>query len=235
MNNQVLQYLDFALEALSDHLGGYYLAEGTALAKYYYNHRESYDLDFFTQSYNKKSIGIIVDFLSKKLDKRINLIAEQTQSEMVMMAVYNLEINNTESLKIDFVEDPLELLNQPKLINGIPVLSLEDIYMRKLLAISGSDSAYDATGRINIAGSRQEAKDFFDVYFLSHTFMPLSQFVSKYCQSTRTEALVRWYRTYDRLKTKTDLLDLVTNQTVSYIEMERHFKQEIDKLIELIL
>lgn len=151
---------------------------------------------------------------------------------MVKMAIYIIEFSKNEPLKIYFVEDHLKTIKQPKMINGISVLSLEDIYLRKVYTVAGSAQTVDEIGRQKNIGGRQEAKDFFDLYCLSTVFMPLYKFALEYCDPVLKEALVRWFRTYDRMQIKTGLLELRTNRDADYKLMESHFKKEIDKLLE---
>jgi len=61
--------------------------------------------------------------------------------------------------------------------------------------------------------------------------MPLAKFVRKFCGRIELEGLIHWYRTYDRFRIKSGLLDLVSEKKLDYSIMERHFKTEIDKLI----
>ena len=135
-------------------------------------------------------------------------------------------------LKLDFVEDYIELLKPFKIINGVNVLSIEDIYLRKLFAVAGTVSRLDDSGRTINLGGRQEAKDFFDLYFLSTTFSPLSNFVREYGKNQIKEGLVRWFRSYDRLAMKTSLLDIKTKIAIDYKIAEKHFAQEIGKILE---
>jgi hypothetical protein len=100
------------------------------------------------------------------------------------------------------------LIKPLKNIDGINVLSLEDIYIRKIYTITGSLPAIDTVRRKVAIGKREEAKDFYDLYFLSHTFMELSRFTQSYCDQTRKETIIRWFRSYDRMHIKTGLLDL---------------------------
>lgn len=232
MPSQIIKYQGKVLKTLSGRLEGFYLAGGTALSLYYFHHRESLDLDFFTQHFNKVVIDKAIEELSGKIGKKIELATWQNKKKMVRMAVYIINLNEREKLKIDFIEDWLKVIKPTKIINGIAVLSLEDIYLRKIHTVTGSAEIKDVVGRRIILGGRQEAKDFFDLYCLSTVFMPLYKFAHKYCEPVLIEALVRWFRTYDRMDIKTGLLELKTKEDVDYKLMEKHFKKEIDKLIE---
>lgn len=103
---------------------------------------------------------------------------------------------------------------------------------RKLYAICGAISTVDAVGRKEILGGRLEAKDFYDLYFLSNTFMSLSKFIEKYGNPVIIEGLVRWFRSYDRMAMMDGVLTLDVNKKVDYKKMEGYFKKEIDKIIE---
>ena len=104
--------------------------------------------------------------------------------------------------------------------------------MRRLsLGMCGSFIREDAVGRAKSYGGRQEAKDYFDLYHLSKTHMPLSEFAKKHCKAQEKESLIIWYRSYDRDTIKMGLLDLITNLEIDYREMDTHFRTEIDKII----
>jgi hypothetical protein len=147
------------------------------------------------------------------------------------MLVYSYEVGENE-LKIDFVEDVYGLIKTPKIVNGIPVLEKEDIYIRKIFAACGGYAVMNEIGKKEFKGGRQEAKDFFDLYFLSTTFMPLSKFAIEHCNSTQIESIVVWYRTFNRMEMKLGLQDIRTDKKVDFQEMERHFRYEIDQMIE---
>jgi len=217
---------------LADKIDDFYLGGGTPLSLYYFQHRESLDLDFFTREFDKMRISQIIDLLSYKLKKRIELISEQLRKERVKMSVFSLHIGRKESLKIDFIEDYLDFIKLPRRINGIKVLCLEDIYIRKIFAITGTFQTKDSVGRNITAGGRHEAKDFYDLYCLSSIFMRLSKFSNKFCHQLTREALIRWFRTYKRLDIKSGLLELGLKKDIEYNDMERHFKKEIDKILE---
>ncbi|MCX5712688.1 MAG: nucleotidyl transferase AbiEii/AbiGii toxin family protein [Candidatus Omnitrophica bacterium] len=178
--DKILNIRDKALKKLANKLGNFYLAGGTALSLFYFQHRESYDLDFFTKDFSRVKIEEIMSGLSKDMGLEIELTGEQNKQGFARIMVYSLKIDDNSSLKIDFVEDVYKLLKPLKEIDGISILGIEDIYLRKILTACGSIAAMDSIGRNSFAGGRQEAKDFFDLYFLSKTFMPLSSFVNEY-------------------------------------------------------
>ena len=229
---KVLQYQDMVLKALSGKIDDFYLAGGTALSLFYFQHRLSVDLDFFTDHFSHKRVNEIVSYLKEKLGKKVEAVAQSTAKDKAKINVYNVYFTKKDTLKIDFVEDIFGLIKKTKYLEGIRILSLEDIYLRKLYALVGVIPAHDMAGRKKFEGGRVEAKDFYDLYFLSHTFMPLSEFVDKFTDIALKEALINWFRTYDRMKIMDGILDLDTNKKASYKNMEMHFKKEIDRIIK---
>jgi len=149
--------------------------------------------------------------------------------------VFMLEISKQNNLKLDFVDDTTKLLNKLNYFSGFPVLSLEDIYLRKIQIVTGFIPQMNTIGQNVFAGGRQEAKDFFDLYFLSHTFMPLSKFLIKYTDMIGIESFIKWYRTYDRMTVKLGLLDLITDKKLDYQAMDKHFHQELNILLDFII
>lgn len=233
MNNRDIKEIqNVILDYLRGKLGDFYLGGGTALSKVYFQHRTSVDLDFFTHTFNRKNIVSIIDLLSRETKSNTALIEEHIVKDMVKVMVYNINLKGFEGLKIDFIEDWLELINPLNTFAGIPVLSLEDIYLRKIYAVTGAIKTKDIVGRIIFSGGREEAKDFYDIYYLSYTFRSLSDFAIKYLQPTLLEGLIRWFRTYNRLEIKTGLLDMRGRKEIDFAVMEKHFKREIDKIIE---
>jgi len=229
--NPIISEIYRALKILSGRMEGFYLAGGTALSLFYFQHRESYDIDFFTKDFSRKRIEDIVKGLSDGMGKKISLIGEENGPDRAKMLVYSYDVGGDE-LKIDFVEDVHGLIRQPKTVDGIPVLEKEDIYLRKIFAACGSYAAPDEAGKTRFKGGRQEAKDFFDLYFLSTTFMPLSKFALERCDPAQIESIVVWYRTYGRMAIKEGLLDLSTDKRIDFQKMERHFRGEIEDMIE---
>lgn len=232
MRRALKTFMAEALKTLSGKINDFYLAGGTALSSYYFHHRESFDLDFFTHEFSKKRILEVVKLLSSKLKKEVKLVAEQTDKNKTNMIVFYIYINKEDFLKIDFVQDLFELIKSPQLTNGIKIMSLEDIYIRKIYAVTGALPETDDIGRQIMTGGRQEAKDFYDLYCLSNIFINLNDFSFRYCSQTTREAVIRWFRTYSRMDIKTGLLQLKLKKTVDYKDIERHFKKEIEKILE---
>lgn len=231
-NKLILNCQGKILETVPLWPGGYYLGGGTALARMYFHHRDSLDLDFFTRRFIRKEILGLASQVKERIKKDIQLICEQTRKDYLMMLVFSIDLGKGMALKIDFIEDWLGLINPVRLMDGVPVLSLEDIYIRKIYTVSGTVESKDIVGKKIFLGGREEAKDFYDLYFLSHTFQRLSDFVKRYGNPTIKEALINWYRTYNRMDIKTGILELASRKEIDYHIMERHFKGEIDAIIK---
>src|SRR3989338_1110499 len=125
----------------------YYLSGGTALS-FYFGHRFSEDLDFFTQEYEKEGPDRIMSFVSKETGFNFKLEAEQDDPKLIPMKVYFLELKKGCVLKIDFIQDFEKSIKKIK--NGLH--SIEDIYHRKISAAMGTIKKQDAAGRIIHAG-----------------------------------------------------------------------------------
>jgi len=229
---KMLQCQNRVLEALAGKLGRFYLAGGTALSNYHFqHHRESYDLDFFAQRYDPVEVDSIANHLESRTSKKMNVVArEEGKKKFADIRRYDLMIDAKNALRIDFVKDVHDLLGPLMEVNGIPVLSLVDIYLRKIYALTGVIAKPDTTGRTVTKGGRQTARDLFDLYHLSLRVEPLSSFAVKHCDDLQVEGLCNWFRSFDRMTIKTELSELRTNKPVEFRDMDRYFLKEIEHL-----
>ena len=102
--------------------------------------------------------------------------------------------------------------------------SIEDIYRRKISAAAGR----------TIPTGRQSVKDLFDLYCLSKRRQPLSEFFFEYFSYDKAEALIAWYRGFNRMNLKIELLELVPKVVTAGVI--RHLDDEIlKKLPEKLL
>lgn len=200
----------------------YYLTGGTALS-FYFNHRFSEDLDFFTQKYKKQEPGQILSFIAKETGFSFKLEAEQDDVKLVPMKVYFLKLKKG-VLKIDFVQDFES--NIEGIRNGLH--SVKDIYYRKIIAAIGITKEQDDLGRVIHAG-RQSVKDLFDIYYLSEHYNFLSEFFFEYFSYDKAEALIAWYKRFNRIDLKIELMDLVSK--VDVVKVMKHMDNEILKKI----
>src|SRR3989338_342885 len=113
----LLEFQDKVLRALKGQAAPFYLAGGTALAKFYFQHRDSYDLDFFTQDYSIARIDTLVTLLSKTTGKKMKLVRESRKDGFAKLRIYELMFVASKALKIDFVEDFVPLISPLKEID----------------------------------------------------------------------------------------------------------------------
>ena len=181
-----------------------YLVGGTAISLQH-RHRVSEDLDFFTQRYSRALHRAIAAFIRRKTGYPCTLVAEETRRRYVPMAVYECSLGRNTALKIDVVKDVVPLL-KPRGANGIA--SMDDLYYRKILAVTGWSARLSETGRA-LAGERQKTKDVFDLYYLSQHVEPLSAWFSRHGDRAAYERLTAWYLGIPKQKTVGELLELV--------------------------
>jgi len=242
--NNILILRDEVLKALDKKLEGFLLAGGTALSLFYFRHRESFDLDFFTNSFTEKKIMDIISKISESIGVEIDSIKRRKVKDGAHMIVCMVPViknrplqvdDNLKSLKVDFIEDMYRAIESHNpIVDGIPVMSKENIYLRKIYAAFGVIRKEDTAGKERFLGGRQEAKDIFDLYYLSRTFMPLSLFMDKYCTLDENVSSITWYSQYDRLALKSELLDIITDKQPDCRAIEEHFTSEIEKIIKQI-
>lgn len=127
----------------------FYFTGGTALSSIYLNHRYSDDLDFFSQ---EKFNNEVIFALMEEWGKKHNFTFSGRFVEVVY--IFNLKFKNDTSLKVDFGYYPYKRIEKGISVENIPVDSLLDIAVNKLLTIS----------------QRGDAKDFVDLYFLFNKF-----------------------------------------------------------------
>ena len=121
---QVLTLINSIIKALSGKIEGFYLAGGTALSLFYFHHRESHDLDFFTKDFSRKKAEQIVKCISESIKITPVLGSERNVPDQARMLVYwvpaDKKSEKTEgenSLKLDFVEDVYRLIKGVDIIN----------------------------------------------------------------------------------------------------------------------
>lgn len=199
----------------------YYLTGGTALA-FHFHHRFSEDLDFFTQQYNKTKADEIMKFVAEKTDYSFQLVFAQDSPKLLPIKMYTLAIGRGLALKVDIVQDPYRNIQDIK--NGMH--SMEDIYYRKIfITLNPRHASVDDTGR-EITTTRQEAKDIFDIYYLSENYQPLEEFYPKHFSLKLFPLLDSWYRSLDRREMIIDL-----GERVEGVDPRKIFKHLDDQII----
>lgn len=132
----------------------FYFTGGTALSVFYYQHRWSEDLDFFSEErFDEHLVSPFIENLCKKLN------ASYFLRKTEIAYIYKLykkgeEKDKTakELMKIDFVYDFVKRIRigEGKIYQGMMVDSLRDIGANKIMTIS----------------ERFQVKDFVDLYFI---------------------------------------------------------------------
>lgn len=142
----------------------FYLTGGTALARFYFQHRDSEDLDLFTNDQHQDFSQVLrmVSGILHSLDLQI---LSQVATETFIR--YMITDPAGTALKVDLVKDVPVHFGDPIIKSGIRVDSLENIGSNKVLAIFG----------------RTDAKDFIDLYWiLHHTALTFDDLFAKACE-----------------------------------------------------
>lgn len=124
----------------------FYFTGGTALSEFYFHHRYSEDLDFFSQTE--------IDF--RQLDIEINKIISTCKPNNVERQTLNGQqiywfIFKKQTIKTDFAYYPFEPLGEFIRLGNLKVSSLEDLAVNKLQAMM----------------TRKRGRDYLDYYFIS--------------------------------------------------------------------
>ncbi len=125
----------------------FYLTGGTALARFYFHHRESIDLDLFTQ--NQKIDFSQVNLEIERIGNQLGLTtAKQVTTNTFLQFIFEDSEKNT--LKVDFVKDIPVHFGDFKQEGKVKLDSLENMGSNKITAIFG----------------RTDHKDFIDLYYI---------------------------------------------------------------------
>ncbi len=125
----------------------FYLTGGTALARFYFYHRESADLDLFTnsQKIDFTQVNLLVHQIAKRLELKLT---NEVNTEDFLQ--YNFASDRGLNLKVDLVKDIPVHFGRILVKDKVRIDSLENIGSNKILAVFG----------------RTDAKDFVDLYYL---------------------------------------------------------------------
>ena len=125
----------------------FYLTGGTALARFYFHHRESLDLDLFTNDFEQDFARVNQAVLGILHTLKLQITSQVVTDTFIQYIV--TEAAGT-TLKVDLVKDVPVHFGPLVERNGIRLDSLENIGSNKILAIFG----------------RTDAKDFVDLYWI---------------------------------------------------------------------
>ncbi len=131
---------------LSDALQDFFLVGGTALALQL-GHRISVDIDMFTID------DFDVDKLILELSKHFSIGSITRSRNSLSLDIFSTE-GKDEIVEIDLIKYSYPLINPILEIDGIRLLSIEDIIAMKLSAVTG----------------RGAKKDFYDIFFLLKSY-----------------------------------------------------------------
>jgi predicted nucleotidyltransferase component of viral defense system len=134
---------------LEGKLEDFYLTGGTALGRFYLNHRFSDDLDFFIN--DASNFQEQTQRLHKILSENFTLIKEMT---LDTPSFYRIWIKGEVNLKVEFVNDVKFHAGQLNQVEKIRIDNPCNILSNKLTAIL----------------SRDEAKDVFDIVMISQNY-----------------------------------------------------------------
>lgn len=145
--NKLYPMQDEVMDLMGHLSNNFYLTGGTALSRFYLNHRYSDDLDFFTNRDNnfQKDSDNFIEILKKNFD---SLSVEIRSQDFVRMVI----IDNNVNLKIELINDVGFHFDGINNFN-CKVDNWQNILSNKICALS-----------------RNSAKDYADILFLSLKF-----------------------------------------------------------------
>lgn len=137
------QLLELAVSEvyITDH---FYLTGGTALSSWYLHHRESYDLDFFSE--NRFDYDRLIRWF-RQYESDINPSAMIFDEDWGFLEV-KIRYPDNERLKVDFNHYPVQRVKKGISWKGLAIDSIYDIAVNKLQTIS----------------ERPRTRDFVDLY-----------------------------------------------------------------------
>lgn len=117
----------------------FYLSGGTALSCFYLYHRESYDLDFFSeQEVNSTHLIKWLTSIKQKLGT-----VKVTHEEQFGFNFFILTYKNDDKLKVDFSYFPSQRIESGLVWQGLQIDSLYDIAVNKFHTIGSSPRGRD--------------------------------------------------------------------------------------------
>jgi len=144
--------LDLILRLMEDdHFNSFYLVGGTALALKI-GHRESIDIDLFHSS----------DFDFKELSKHL----QNTYGAVIKNEKSNYVSGNIDEVDFDLISHKFNAIKPIETIEGVRMMSLEDISAMKINAI---------------VNSGERVKDYIDIFYLLKD-MSLDHIFGYYCE-----------------------------------------------------
>jgi len=137
---------DSVFKTLKRNTYGFYLTGGTALGRFYLNHRYSEDLDFFMN--DVPDYLTAANRLRTALEKRFKTSSEKV---IVSESFVRIWIPGKEELKIEMVNDVAHRWGDPIDTPSIPLDTVSNILANKLTAIVSRDEPKDVFDIVTIA------------------------------------------------------------------------------------
>jgi len=149
------------------------LCGGTALSRFWLNHRISHDLDFFLP-HGFKALAMSMALKKAGIDYDTRDIVDDPRKANQLHGYVS---HQGKSLKVSFVEDAyFDVFPAVEKRLGVSLVRTEEIpglYHRKLRTVAGGGAEGDS-----FEGGRQKARDVFDLYVLSVAFKPIREFMA---------------------------------------------------------
>ena len=242
LKDKFIREQDRALHIILGRAAHFALAGGTALSKFYFNHRLSYDLDLFAVEFRPDEVASAIEGLAEVYPERPQPHGVATTSDSARIQQYTLPLHISpefELLKLDFVED---VYPEPKvkLFQGMPVYSEESLYARKIFALAGSQSRMTEIGA-EVPVGRRVARDLVDIYFLSKRVRPIHEFVldgidKDIFDQDLPRRLVIWSKRFGREDFLHEYIDMdMYERPDPRIDIFRHVDGELKRLLEKVI
>lgn len=140
-----LDFLEFA-QVQATITKNFYLTGGTALAEFYFQHRESADIDLFSEEeVENQPIEALLQEASIKLG-----IVKIIKQNYLGLYTYKLEYKDGDILKVDFNYYPFPKIEKGVYFGNLEVSSIYDI----------------AVNKIHTIAMRTRVRDYIDLYFI---------------------------------------------------------------------
>ncbi|MBL7156156.1 MAG: nucleotidyl transferase AbiEii/AbiGii toxin family protein [Candidatus Pacebacteria bacterium] len=194
----------------------FYFTGGTALSKFYLQHRFSEDLDFFSEK--EFDIKGITPFVYKA--KKDLKFKEFDFQQSFNRNIFHLLFSKNEFLKLEFTYFPFKQIEKPKKIQGILVDSLIDIAVNKVFTIA----------------QKPRGRDFFDLYMISSK-KKLDVFDLLKKARIKFDWHIDWLQFGSQLLKVEELKDdpILKNKSFDYEEMNRYFLELSKKIKNKVL
>jgi hypothetical protein len=109
---------------------------------------------------------------------------------------------------------------------------LKNIYLQKVVTLTGIREKINEIRREIVEGGRREARDVYDIYMLSRKAYPLHKFIKKQPRYIQ-RGLIHWYQSFSRQDLMLGLLDLdIYDKKFNAKKMIIYLEEEIKKFMK---